>query len=390
MKKPAHRKRESGETIMKMTGWVLLGGVGLLTAACGGKGVNVGAWNSPGGAGGSGGSGQGSTAGEQGAPDGNTGGSAGQPQTGEVFYEGPTDVRDVAASRTTLYWVEYGSEDSLGNFQNDGRLLARDFDSEDVRVLADDLPGAYRLAVTGSHAYVYVDQYFEDGGPRDALVRMTLAGADYELVRLLVNSGNGSCNCLVSVDGAAYFGDDDSIFRVSDADPTPTVFLEQAAFSMAVDGTTLFYQAEDGIGQAPLATGVATTLSTQNRPSLQTSGAYLYGIDNEDPLSVFLARMPKGGGSWERLPPRHDGDFGWSLQIVDDNFFFHELLLAEGSPGCRSSLSCWHVAQGRLNDTAGAQIVLELPKAVEDWVGTTAGIFWLDGARIRHVPLAVE
>ena len=86
---------------MKLTVWVLLGGVGLLAAACGGKGVkNVGELNSSAGAGSSAGSGQGSTAGS-------TTGSA-------VFYEGPREVRDIAADRTTLYWVEYGSEDSLG------------------------------------------------------------------------------------------------------------------------------------------------------------------------------------------------------------------------------------------------------------------------------------
>jgi hypothetical protein len=384
MKKAAHRKRESGETIMKITGWVLLGGVGFLAAACGGKGVtNVGELNSPGGAGGSAGSGQGSTAG-------NAAGGAGQAQIGEVFYEGPTDIRAIAANSTTLYWVEYGREDSLGNFQNDGRLLARDFDSEDVRVLADDLPGAYGVAVTGKHAYIYVDQYLEDGGPRDALVRRALAGADYELVRVLRSSGNGSCGCLVSVDGAAYFGDDDSIFRVSDEDPTPTLFLEQAAFSMAVDETTLFYSTEEkDIWQAPLTTGVASRLSTQNRRSLQTSGAYLYGIEDLTAAGLFLTRMPKAGGSWERLAPRHDADYSWSLQIADD-LFFHDMHLPEGNPGCRWSLSCWQVAQGKLSDTAAAQIVLELPKDETAWVGTAAGVFWGDGARIRHVPLVVE
>jgi hypothetical protein len=410
MKKPAHRKRESGETIMKMTGWVLLGGVGLLAAACGGKGVNnVGELNSvagyggsagssqgstagkqgapDGNTGGSAGSSQGSTAGKQGAPDGNTGGSAGQPQTGEVFFEGPNDVRAIVANSTTLYWVEHGSEDSLGNFQNDGRLLARDFDSEDVRVLADDLPGAVDVAVTGRHAYIYVDQYIEGDGPRRALVRMTLAGADYALVRVL----EADNSCFVSVDGAAYFVDGTvSIFRVSDEDSTPTLFLEQGAMAMAVDETTLFYLTFQGeIWQAPLTTGVATRLSTHSRGNLQTSGAHLYGIDSEDPLSVFLARMPKDGGSWERLAPRHEGDYGGDLQIVGD-LFFHDLQLPEKSPGCRGSLGCWKVAQGNLNDTAAAQIVLELPKTVTGWVGTTAGVFWIDGGRIRHLPLAVE
>jgi hypothetical protein len=195
---------------------------------------------------------------------------------------------------------------------------------------------------------------------------------------------------LVSVDGAAYFGDDDSIFRVPDADPTPTLFVEEAAFSMAVDETGFFYQTEEGIWQAPLTTGVVTKLSTQRRRrSLKTSGAHLYGMDDDDDSTVFLARMPKAGGSWERLPPRHDADYGENLQIIDD-LFFHDLQLPEGSPGCRWSLSCWKVAQGNLNDSAAVQIVLELPKAVQAWVGTTAGIFWIDGARIRHVPLAVE
>jgi hypothetical protein len=383
MKKEPHRERESGETIMNLKGWVFLGGVGLLATACGGRGVNVvGELNSSAGANGSAGSGQGSMAA-------NTGGSA--EQLHGVFYEGPSEVRAMAASSTTLYWVEYGSEDSLGNFQNDGRLLARDFDSEEVRVLADDLPGAYGVAVTARHAYVYVDRYLHDGGPRPALVRMTLAGADYALVRLLQPSGNGSCGCLVSVTGAAYFGDDDSVFRVPDEAPTPTKFLDEPAFSMTADGTTLFYKAEDtGVWQAPLSTGVASRLSTQVHRSLQTSGAYVYGLDIEDASKVFLARIPKdGSASWERLAPGYVGDYGGSLQLVDE-LFFHDLQLPEGSPGCSRTLSCWKIVAGKLEDTAAAQTVVELPKAVTAWVGTTAGVFWTSGAQIRQVPLADE
>lgn len=374
---------------MNNKGWVLLGGLGFLAAACGGKGViNVGELNGSAGASGVEGSGQGSTASNVG---GKTGGNAGQPPASEVFYEGPSDVRAIAASNTTLYWVEYGSEDSLGNFQNDGRLLARDFDSDEVRVLADDLPGAEGVVLTGTHAYVYVDQYLADGGPRPALVRMTLAGADYELVRLLLlnDTGNSCVGCLVGVDGAAFFVDDDSIFRVSDEDPTAVPFLEQPGYSMAVDETTLYVAAESGILQAPLTTGIATQLSTRPRRSLQTSGTYLYGIDDEDPSGVFLARIPKAGGTWERLAPRRDADVGSRLRIVDDLFFQH-LYLPEGNPGCRWSLSCFQFVQGNLKDTAAAQVVLELPKDVTAWVGTTAGVFWTDRAKIRHVPLAVE
>ena len=282
---------------MKVMGWVLLGGVGLLAAACGGKELrNVGELNSAAGSGGSADSNIG----------GATAGSASPPQTGTVFQEGLADVKSLATDTTTLYWVEYGSEDSLGNFQNDGRLLARDFDSEDVRVLAEDLPGAVDVVVTGRHAYIYVDQYIEGGGPRPALFRMTLAGADYALVRVLRvvlnETGNVCLGCVVSVDGAAYFVDD-SIFRMSDEDPTPIRVLEQEGSlqvgSLAVDETTLYWTqiGETGTWQAPLTTGVATRVSTQSRRHLQASGAHLYGIDEEDDSSVFLARMPKDGGS---------------------------------------------------------------------------------------------
>ena len=166
---------------------------------------------------------------------------------------------------------------------------------------------------------------------------------------------------------------------------------------MAVDETTLFYLTYGlEIWQAPLNTGVATRLSTESRGRHQTSGAYLYGVDNQDagmdsadPSNVYLARMPKAGGSWERLAPRHVADYGNKLQIVGD-LFFHDLQLPEGSPGCRWSPSCWKIVQGNLNDTATAQIVIELPKEVATWVGTTAGVFWSEGVQIRHLPLAVE
>jgi hypothetical protein len=307
-----------------------------------------------------------------------------------VFSEGLTDVRGLAANATTLFWVEYGSVDSLGNFQNDGRLLARDFDSEDVRVLADDLPGAVNVAVTAAHAYVYVDQYLEAGGPRDALVRMTLAGADYALVQLDVTPQNASdvvCHrCLVSVGGTAYFVHDDSILRVSEEDPKPALFVERAALSMTVDETTLYLVEGTGTWQVPLATGIASQVSPQRRASLQSSGAYLYGLDIVEAVheeSVFLARMPKDGdGGWERLAPRHDARYSWQLQLVDD-LFFHDLHLQDER---------WQVAQGKLNETAAAQVVLELPAAGSRraWVGTAAGVFWNDATRIRRVPLGSE
>src|SRR5262245_56013057 len=135
------------------------GGTGASAATGGSSGSGMG--NGGGGGGGAGGTG-GATGGSAGG-----GGAAGTntvaPDIGPcnegdgcVFEEG-TGIRALAADASHLYWVEYGTSDELGNYANNGRLLSRAFDSQEVTTLATDLAGSLGVAVTSTHVYAYLD-----------------------------------------------------------------------------------------------------------------------------------------------------------------------------------------------------------------------------------------
>lgn len=300
---------------------------------------------------------------------------------GTVFGEASSKVTAVAADDTTLYWVEYGTTDSLGNYQNNGRLVARDFDSTAVRVLTSELPGAAGLALTSDHAYVSVDQYY-DGGPRNALLRVALTGSTPEAVLVRTTDhwdGNLLCwDCFAHDDDTGYFSYEDKIYRITPAASQAEIVADIPGSTLSAGDESLYVQG-NGIWTIPYATGTPNQLTTVSRANIQVSGDYLYGLEYYK-NSLYLSRMPLAGGNWVRLPPRRPAQYSWRLQALD-GLFFQDL------PG-----ATWQVIQGNLADPASAAVALELPSenTSRSWVGTHAGIFWNDGKRVLQVPLVVE
>ncbi len=408
---------------MKSQSRVLLGGVGIFLFACAGKNLTeVGELNHAGAGGGDGaaqaGSDDGGTAPGAGTSNGGTsnggtsnggtsnGGTAGVPDppyvpdggtagaggendgppdvgNGTVFQEGLSRVTAVTADATAVYWVEHGTEDSLGNYQNDGRLVARDFDDEGVRVIVDSLPGAVGVALTSEHAYVSVDQLY-DSGLRNALVRVPLAGGAPETV--LIKSDeywpyNFLCaGCFVHHGDTGYFPLADKLYRITPEASAPEVFSNIVAYELTAGVDSLYVQSDDGIWVIPYDTGEPGLVTTELRYEIQVSGDYLYGIE-DGTSSLYLSRMPLAGGAWVRLPPRRVAAYSWRMQILD-GLFFHDIHRESG----------WQLKQGNLSDPEGAGTALDLREADSHriWVGTHHGVFWNDGSRVMHVPLAVE
>jgi hypothetical protein len=356
---------------MKTTkGWVLAG-VGLLAAACGGKQLrNVGVLGGEGGAGESPGSPQ-------------TPGAGGKPAAGpesEVFAVGTTDVVGITASATTLYWVERGSSDELGNYQHDGRLVARDFDSEDTRIVAEDLPGPTGLWITTEHALVHVDRVYDGGGPHDAMIRVPLSGGSHDVVpgglsrqlpHQFAHDGN-----------VGYFPhwNDGYVYRLGPDDAEASLYLSQPASSLTIHQGSLYVGYSDGVWAVPLATGSPQQLSTEERLAIQTSGNFVYAIE---PLhdGQYLSRMPLDGGPWVRLPPKHTTTHGWQMMMLDDLFFF------DGFDDEQRR----HITHGTLADPDAAKTAVALGSGSQHvWVGTAHGIFVNESSRILRVPLALE
>lgn len=307
---------------------------------------------------------------------------------GSVVYEASSTIFAVAADATTLYWVEYGTTDELGNYNNDGRLVARDFDSSEVRVVANELPGAVGVALTSEHAYVSVDQYYDDG-PRNALMRVALTGGTPEAVLVRTNDQDYASSvvcetCFVNDDDTGYFLYEDKVYRITPTASVAEVFTDIAGDSLAAGDESLYVANSsnaNGVWTIPYATGIADRLTTQPRGNIVISGDDLYGVENAN-VSVYLSRMPLSGGSWVRLAPKRTNAYSWALQELD-GLFFQELTHGNGP---------WQVLQGRLDDVAGAAIALDLPspERTRIWIGTHEGIFWNDGRRLRQSPLVVE
>ena len=240
------------------------------------------------------------------------------------------------------------------------------------------------MAVTTEQAFVYLDQV-QVSARRNALARLPLGGGAHEVVMLDVapdgtTKGGSSCQqCLVHDGAAAYFPAKDGVYMIAPEASEPSQVLDFAPHAFTIAAGTLYVSGNDGIWKLPPGSDELELLWADATVTLQATTDYLYSLDAFSGL--YLIRMPIEGGPWMRLPPKHKGG-GRRLQIVDE-LFFHPIQDGNGP---------WQIAQGTLADTAGVQVVVELPlEPFPVWVGTRAGVFWIDGGKqIRTAPLAVE
>jgi hypothetical protein len=92
--------------------------------------------------------------------------------------------------------------------------------------------------------------------------------------------------------------------------------------------------------------------------------------------------MPLSTGVWTHLPPKYE--IGNPMQLrINGQLFFHELNHLDKQ---------WSIVQGNLADPGSAKPVLTLPTwpRGRTWIGTSAGVFWNEGRRVRRVPNASE
>jgi len=288
-----------------------------------------------------------------------------------------SEIRDLTADSSDLYWVEHGSFDELGNYDNDGRLMKRDFASGSSTELAKDLAGPVSVALTTTHVFMYLDQVWE-GNLRFSLARMPLAGGPAQVVELdALPNGPGlepCLHCLVHAGDTLYFPLPTGLYKLAAQDAEPSLFSPLRASSLAIAGDYLYLvtRAGDAIWRVPLAGGEATQLSADPRQNIQVWGDYVYSHDTRS-SSSYLTRMPVAGGPWVRLPKAQSG-FAEQLQITGDSFFYR--LGSETEQA---------FVVGSLGDPAAAFVSLALPRNVaKAWIGTTQGLFWTGGQVIRQ------
>jgi hypothetical protein len=296
---------------------------------------------------------------------------------GCIVAEGSA-ISDLTADTNDLYWVDHGTFDVLGNYDNDGRLFKRGLVSGPGVVLASGLAGPVGVGLTTTHAFVYLDQVWQ-GKPRFSLARIPIAGGVAQIVQLdasLNGQGAGDCvACLVHSGDTLYFPLDTGIYKIAAQDAQPSLFSSLRPLSMAISGDYLYLVSRgDGvIWRVPLTGGTAEQLSADPRLNIQVAGGYVYSLDSSS-NKAYLARMPATGGPWVRLPKARSY-YAYRLQITG-SWFFHELFSEVGH----------QFVAGSLDDTASSVVPLTLGTStnLQGWVGTAQGIFWSNGAVIRQ------
>jgi len=288
-----------------------------------------------------------------------------------------SEISALTADLNDLYFVDHGTFDDLGNYDNDGRLLKRGLSAGPSTVLATGLAGPVGVALTTTHAFVYLDQVW-DGKPRFSLARIPLTGGAAQIVQLDAEP-NGQWNdclgCLAHAGDTLYFPLSTGIYKIAAQDTVPSQFSTLRAASMAIFGEYLYLVSAtaNAIWRVPLAGGVAEQLSADPRGNIQVADGYVYSLDNSG-NKTYLVRMPVTGGPWVRLPKARSYSAA-QLQIAA-GWFFHQLYSDAGQQ---------YVA-GRLSDTASAGVPLTLSPGtnVRAWVGTAQAIFWSSGRVIRQ------
>ncbi len=414
-----------------MTTWGGLGvGVTLVVAACSGTSVNsAGDLNEHGGAGGSGATGGstvvptagrnsgGSSGSTNGAGNGGTiatagtngdrGGDAGAPATGgtggdveptgdggqagdESVVECETcsviatgDIRGLAASGEAIYWVDFGTKDTLGNYNEDGKLnvIAKPTGVA-AQTVASGLHEPQALSLTANYAYIFAGEV--GTGATRGIVRVPLAGGAAESLQTLPNASFTSYRVFATTPGYVYWTWGGAVYRIADTSgATMETFIAARGVTHIVGSTSvLYFEDATGIFSDDPATGTPVSFSAagQSIDSVLTNltiqfadSDYLYAI--EEPATsqgghVYLSRAAPVDGAWKRVAPSPQVDPGldstWDqLSVLGVNYFLDPI----GPSGTSA------IYQGALN--ASSNQLFSLPSYRGKVAAWTLSSSWL-------------
>jgi hypothetical protein len=276
------------------------------------------------------------------------GGEAGQPAYGcpscDLVVEGQ-DIRGADANDQKVYWTDYGTNDRLGNYQGNGRLLARSLDGGAISVVADSLAGPETVGVSAGYAYVAVNKRDEVDSP-SGVIRVPLVGGAPQPLQGF-SLGYIPYDGFYATPDYEYWNSNDHISRVAQTDGAQVeVFYPGPVGELfAVDDTQLyfFYRPTpentafgDTAGIWTLALtggGVKTKLAnypgvyyvTRTQPLLDLQGDYIYGMEIDgDGGATYLTRMPKIGGAWKRVAEVYDGGTWQNVAVQGDHYLVDE------------------------------------------------------------------
>jgi len=313
----------------------------------------------------------------------------------ELIAEGTT-IRDVATDAERVYWVEYGTFDDLGNYEENGRLMAAPLAGGQPVVLADGLGGPTGVETSSSYIYVAVER--PPGKLGGSLLRIPIGGGTADEIGDLPTEDFGSVfvfdwmeRSFVVHEGTAYWLSGYFIYKLpeSEAGPGPQVDLRlgtrepEAIFG---DASNL-YVSMIGIWKLPYA-GPEALVETPVRDqtslysSFSTDGEYVYALDSSkastDSLTPsYLIRTPLDAGAWKRVA-QYPGKTTHLVLDGSDYFVDPGVFVGDERVGCS-------IVQGKLGDAEAKTTLVSLPSSYLETSEGNCMVPWATSAMSVYV-----
>jgi hypothetical protein len=307
-----------------------------------------------------------------------------------------TPIRDVATDAERVYWVEYGTFDDLGNYEENGRLMAAPLAGGQPAVLADGLLGPTGVEVSSSYIYVAVRR--PPGQLGGLLLRIPIGGGTPDAIGEWPTEDFGSTfvfdwmeRSFVVHEGTAYWLSGYLIYKLpeSDAGPGPQLDLKlgtrepKAIFG---DASNL-YVSMVGIWKLPYAGPealVETPVKGQTSlySSFSTDGEHVYALDSTqastDSLAPsYLIRSPLDAVEWKRLA-QYPGKTTHLVLDGSDYFVDPGVFVGDQRVGCS-------IVQGKLGDAEAKTTLVSLPSSYLETSQGNCMVPWAASAESVYV-----
>lgn len=351
---------------MKKIGRLGLGGVAVLLAACGGKGVgSVG--NVHGGAGGE-----------------EAGGTAGSGAK-QGLVAPAVNVYQLAANDKAVYWIERGTNNEFAEYNINGALMARDLDSGEVTTLASGLFRPDYLGVSASWAYVYVN-----GDGDSMLRRFPLDSVDATAVEDVAPYSGSNFSQEQAAFAASrdfsYFKLGHQLHRIAETAGAQEelVMSDDEMGGITADDRRVYfgtlYEGSPGVFSLDAPGAVPTRLGdtpVDGVAYLSIVDDYLYARDG-----FFFSRIPAAGGAWKRFAnsaSKAAPSGGQGLSVLGGDFYTLEERSGEdravitrsalSAPTDRTDLAAYEHHSGQVT-----------------WVATRTGVYWATATGVYFAP----
>jgi hypothetical protein len=200
-----------------------------------------------------------------------------------VLASGQKFPYGIATDGVNVYWTNDG-EDSVVSVPVGGGA---------PKVLATAQPGVAFLATDGAHVYWANEGTAANDWADGSVVKAPVGGGP--LVTLATQQSHAGAIAVDAQDVYWTTTDPGRVRKVALGGGAPVdVATKSAPFSIALQGSNVFYSSGSSVGYAPKAGGVVTTLSSGYPRGVATDATNLYWANTGDIGKVFA--VPLGGG----------------------------------------------------------------------------------------------